>query len=148
MNLLNLYFNVRGRISRSRYWLGMLGVLAAIAAMFAIIWLTAYPLLALPLILFVFVSVYILAIKRLHDRGKSGWWTLLFLLVPGTFDRLSNRLTDGEPLWWVLVLAAAALSLWGLIEVGFLRGTDGDNDYGPDPLAKDSAPSASAIASS
>ena len=47
--------------------------------------------------------------KRWHDRGKSGWWTLISL-VP--------------------VIGG----LWMLIELGFLRGTDGDNQYGRDPL--------------
>ena len=47
--------------------------------------------------------------KRWHDRDKSGWWTLI-LLVP--------------------VIGA----IWMLVECGFLRGTDGDNQYGPDPL--------------
>jgi len=27
-------------------------------------------------------------------------------------------------------------ALWYLIECGFLRGTDGNNAYGPDPLAR------------
>ena len=27
------------------------------------------------------------------------------------------------------------VALWFLIELGFLRGTEGDNRYGPDPLA-------------
>lgn len=51
-----------------------------------------------------------ISVKRWHDRGKSGWWVLLNLVpVVG----------------W----------LWALIENGFLRGTDGPNRYGPDPLA-------------
>ena len=37
--------------------------------------------------------------------------------------------------WWLLALVAIdASSLWVLIELGFRRGTDGENDYGPDPL--------------
>ena len=48
--------------------------------------------------------------KRWHDRGKSGWWTLI-LLVP--FIGF----------------------IWFLVECGFLRGTPGPNSYGPDPLA-------------
>ena len=51
----------------------------------------------------------VLYAKRWHDRGKSGWWTLIGL-VP---------IIGG---------------LWMLIELGFLKGTDGDNQYGPDPL--------------
>ena len=31
---------------------------------------------------------------------------------------------------------AAIDDLWYLIECGFLRGTDEDNNYGPDPLAR------------
>jgi uncharacterized membrane protein YhaH (DUF805 family) len=33
--------------------------------------------------------------------------------------------------WWVTII----VGLWFLIELGFLRGTAGDNSYGPDPLA-------------
>jgi uncharacterized membrane protein YhaH (DUF805 family) len=47
--------------------------------------------------------------KRWHDRGKSGWWTLIGLIpVIG--------------------------GIWILIELGILRGTNGPNQYGPDPL--------------
>lgn len=48
-------------------------------------------------------------IKRWHDRDKSGWWALVNLLpVIG--------------------------SIWTLIECGFLRGTDGANRFGHDPI--------------
>jgi uncharacterized membrane protein YhaH (DUF805 family) len=74
-------------------------------------------------------------VKRLHDRGKSGWWSLAFIFIPGVMDRWSERLTDDSALWWVIVLIGSVLAIWGLIEMGFRRGTDGDNDYGPDPIA-------------
>ncbi len=48
--------------------------------------------------------------KRWHDRNKSGWWTLI-LLIP------------------------LIGSIWLLVELGFLRGTEGPNKYGPDPIA-------------
>ena len=47
--------------------------------------------------------------KRWHDRDKSGWWTLI-ILVP---------IIGG---------------IWFLVECGFLRGTDGANRFGADPL--------------
>ena len=48
--------------------------------------------------------------KRWHDRDKSGWWTLIiFVPVIG--------------------------SIWLLVELGFLRGTEGPNRFGADPLA-------------
>ena len=57
--------------------------------------------------LWISVAVHV---KRWHDRDKSGWWVLIGL-VP--------------LLGWI----------WVLIECGFLRGTDGDNRFGRDPLA-------------
>lgn len=49
-----------------------------------------------------------LSVKRAHDRGRSGWF--------------------------VLVLFIPLVQIWPLIELWFLRGTTGDNQYGPDPL--------------
>jgi uncharacterized membrane protein YhaH (DUF805 family) len=48
-------------------------------------------------------------VKRLHDRG-SGAASLLWLLLP--------------------VLGP----LWLFINLGFRKGIDGDNQFGPDPL--------------
>ncbi len=48
--------------------------------------------------------------KRWHDRDKSGWWSLImFVPIIG--------------------------SIWMFIELGFLRGTEGANRFGPDPIA-------------
>ncbi len=47
-----------------------------------------------------------------------------------------DKALKSSTIWWMLVLVGCALSLWGLIELGFLRGTDGDNDYGPAPLVR------------
>jgi uncharacterized membrane protein YhaH (DUF805 family) len=60
-------------------------------------------------LLFLYPALAIYA-KRWHDRGKSGWWTLI-ILVP------------------------LIGSIWLLVECGFLRGTEGPNQYGNDPLA-------------
>jgi uncharacterized membrane protein YhaH (DUF805 family) len=37
-------------------------------------------------------------------------------------------------LHYVLALAGFALTIWGFVEIGCLRGTTGPNIYGPDPL--------------
>ncbi len=136
MNVFWFFVGFSGRISRKQWWLGMLGVMAALGMLIAIAVSTASWWLALPFILFVPVSLYALAARRLHDRGRSGWWTLVFLWIPGVLDRVSDRLTEESPLWWVLVLIGSVLTIWGLIELGFRRGTDGENDYGPDPVAQ------------
>ncbi|HAE49771.1 MAG TPA: DUF805 domain-containing protein, partial [Tistrella mobilis] len=47
--------------------------------------------------------------RRCHDRGRSGWFQLI-MLIP--------------LIGWI----------WLLVEIGFLRGTEGPNRFGPDPL--------------
>ena len=39
-----------------------------------------------------------------------------------------------------VVLISLILVFWGFIEMGFVRGTRGENRYGPDPLADRGAP--------
>jgi uncharacterized membrane protein YhaH (DUF805 family) len=73
-------------------------------------------------------------IKRLHDRNKSGWWMVLFFVVPGLFTQFEDRLGDSNAIA-ILGLVASVVSLWGFIEIACLGGTGGPNRFGPDPLA-------------
>ena len=43
---------------------------------------------------------------------------------------------EGGGLWWLFIAASLGISIWAIIDLGFLKGTDGDNEYGPDPFAK------------
>ncbi len=61
-----------------------------------------------PILLLAIYINFVLGIKRAHDRGKSGFFVVLFL-VP-------------------------ILNLWPMIELIFFRGIDGPNQFGPDPL--------------
>ncbi|SFI89609.1 DUF805 domain-containing protein [Bradyrhizobium sp. cf659] len=74
------------------------------------------------------------AIKRLHDRNRSGWWIVAFFFIPGLYSQFSDLLPDSN---WMLSfsLTASALWLWGLVEMFIVSGTSGHNRFGPDPLA-------------
>jgi uncharacterized membrane protein YhaH (DUF805 family) len=73
-------------------------------------------------------------IKRLHDRNKSGWWMVPFFVVPGLYHQFEDRLGDTYVAGFV-GLVAAVLGIWCFIEIACLRGTQGPNRFGPDPLA-------------
>jgi uncharacterized membrane protein YhaH (DUF805 family) len=99
------------------------------------------------LILLYVVSLLAVYTKRLHDRNKSAWWLLPFLVIPWglgvlQFAALPMLLDMGQyfgPLglgWGAAHLIGTILGLWAFIELFFFRGTAGENPYGPDPLAK------------
>ncbi len=73
-------------------------------------------------------------IKRIHDRNKSGW-TVLIYYVPSTLDAIVNFVWGREnPAAVTLSLISLVIGIWFLVELGCMRGTMGDNRFGPDPV--------------
>ncbi|MCX7365134.1 MAG: DUF805 domain-containing protein [Alphaproteobacteria bacterium] len=121
-----LLFSFSGRINRAKFWLVALGMWVVMMVIFAVVlapvFTAADPQAAMAsmgaVTGIILLLVYIVAlwiglatqVKRWHDRNKSGWWVLIALVpLVGPF--------------------------WFLIECGFLKGTTGPNQYGPDPLS-------------
>lgn len=99
-----------GRFNRSRYWaftLSYIGAYIVVSIVDGII--GTQGILALIFALAALYPAICVAIKRWHDRDKSGWWVLI-ALIP--------------------IIGA----IWTLIECGCLKGTDGANRFGADPL--------------
>jgi uncharacterized membrane protein YhaH (DUF805 family) len=122
----DLLFGFQGRANRAKFWLVALGIFVIEVILFAAILGGAAmsgdpeqiasaigPFAGIVIFVFLVIATWIsiaVAVKRYHDRNKSGWWVLI-------------------------VLVPVIGGLWYLIECGFLRGTTGPNNYGPDPLA-------------
>jgi len=121
----SLLFSFQGRANRAKFWLVNVGLIVVEAIVFGIAGgaammsgdpsaaMASMGIMGIVCLLVFIVLVWIglaIAVKRWHDRGKSGWWVLI-ALVP--------------------VIGG----LWYLIECGFLKGTTGANTYGADPLA-------------
>jgi uncharacterized membrane protein YhaH (DUF805 family) len=143
MNFVNLFISPSGRINRAKFWivtlcvvvffLAVIGVTMAVTssmdAMFRAALIAYIPI--------IYVGV-INGIKRLHDRNKSGWWVLLFYGAPTALSAIAALLdsaTETSMLLLLLQVFSLGISIWGLIELGCLRGTIGHNKYGSDPLA-------------
>jgi uncharacterized membrane protein YhaH (DUF805 family) len=90
------------------------------------------------LLIISFVSALAIGIKRLHDRDRSGWWILLFYFGPSVLAA-AQASTDAGFASLILGLGTFVISVWCLVELGFLRGTRGPNRFGPDPLKHDIA---------
>jgi uncharacterized membrane protein YhaH (DUF805 family) len=74
------------------------------------------------------------AVKRLHDRDKSGWWIVPFLIAPCLLGIMGDWPGDSWPAGF-LTLVMVALGLWGFVEILCLGGTSGPNRFGLDPEA-------------
>jgi uncharacterized membrane protein YhaH (DUF805 family) len=135
MNL-QTFTSFSGRIPRKTFWLGYLVLLVitwilqfVLFSIFGVNMMAmdpnmspeaqaaaaaeAFSAMMVPLGILILITLWpslALYTKRWHDRNKSGWWTLiLFIPLVGP--------------------------IWMLIELGFLRGTEGPNRFGPDPIA-------------
>jgi uncharacterized membrane protein YhaH (DUF805 family) len=135
--LIWLLFGYRGRISRSQFWMApaiyLSGLLVSLILSAVFSWLLFVTFFA-----GLVVSSLMVVIKRLHDRNKGDWWAILFFIVPialnGRINGWSLGGQLGETADIIFHLVATAISIWAFIELGCLRGTQGMNAYGPDPL--------------
>lgn len=149
MNLLELLFGFQGRINRLRYWLGfctwvVIGVLvyfalqvATVAAGLSGATLMFWGIGLLVLIPFIVSSVAI-NLRRLHDRDKSGWWLLAFYVIPVALAVFAQAAVNSNPDSSVTKAAqygTLLIQLWMIVELGFMPGTKGGNQYGEDPNA-------------
>jgi uncharacterized membrane protein YhaH (DUF805 family) len=140
--VINLLFGYDGRISRLYYWLGLMAAWA-ITGFFA-----AFAEDAVAgtgdigrYVAFVFIVGTLIwmhsaaTVKRLHDRDKSAWWYVLYgiappgLFIAATYFYTKNAIEAASVLY---ALSFAGL-FWVIVELGFLRGTDEPNRYGPEP---------------
>jgi uncharacterized membrane protein YhaH (DUF805 family) len=71
-------------------------------------------------------------------------WLLVYYGLPPVLGQLAKAAwfagAVGTALQYVLALAGFALTIWGFVEIGCLRGTTGPNTYGPDPLLQPRRP--------
>jgi uncharacterized membrane protein YhaH (DUF805 family) len=118
---LSQMLSINGRITCSQFWLYSLGqsiVVGIIASLLVAVFRSSFdPVTGPPALFWVLVGpLYVLSLwiaicingKRCHDRNGSAWF-ILIAFIP---------LIGG---------------IWLLIELGFLDGGQGPNQYGPSP---------------
>lgn len=144
-----------GRISRKHWWIGLACLIILSFALIFILgillgWLLPTSLISLLGTLIVMYPAAALYTKRLHDRNKSmSPWLWIFLLpslIYVLFSTLgigfSEMEVPGEPtvmmpsgvLGFLISMSVAIAGIWALVELGFLKGSSGENDYGADPV--------------
>ena len=106
------------RSSRSEYWWATLfSVLVSLASDLINVAIASTPsalsfiiaILVIIFLIFMMIAGIALAIRRLHDLDKSGWWYLLIFTIIGIIP----------------------LTIWFCF-----KGTEGENRFGENPLSK------------
>ncbi len=172
---MDLFTSFDGRIPRSSFWLGTLGLILISFVSIFVIGLffarTGYFPRLVPLIitLALLYPAAAITVKRLHDRNKPAMPWLLIFFLPGIVSnlmkafkidytvvdmqeaietggmmgmgRMRSMFGMGEfemlapgSIATAVSLISFVVGIWVLIELGFLKGTTGENDFGPDPL--------------
>jgi uncharacterized membrane protein YhaH (DUF805 family) len=119
-----IFFSAVGRAPRMPSWIATV-ILVVFAALYETIpsllhWLSGwfvYPVL-------IYCGACVLS-KRLHDRGRSGWWSALVLFATVAVWPQPNSFFD---FFFTLVI------IWAVIDLGVMPGEAGTNRYGPNPL--------------
>jgi uncharacterized membrane protein YhaH (DUF805 family) len=111
MSITQVWFSFEGRIGRQTFWLKYFLPWLGINIVAGIIdGVTGVPAVGLVVgLVGIWVGIAAGA-KRCHDRDRTGWFQLIALI----------------PIIGII---------WLLVEMGFLKGSEGENRFGPDPLA-------------
>ncbi len=111
MTITQIWFSFEGRISRSMFWLKYFLPWVGLNIVALIVDTAIGAPVAQLAVGLVGLWVGLAAgAKRCHDRNRSGWFQ-------------------------AIVLIPLIGAIWLLVELGFLKGTDGENRFGQDPLA-------------
>ena len=103
------YVNFRDRACRSEYWYWILFIVIAEIVAGIIDQMLGMQIVSSLFGLVTIIPNIAVAIRRLHDLDRTGWWILLgFIPLIG----------------------------WNILLIWYVtKGTDGPNRFGPDPLA-------------
>jgi uncharacterized membrane protein YhaH (DUF805 family) len=109
------YVNFRDRACRSEFWYWTLfNIIAGSVAAIIDLMLNDEQLVSGLFALVTIIPSFAIAVRRLHDLDRAGWWYLI---------------------GFVPVIGMIVLLVWYAA-----KGTDGPNQFGPDPLAANPFP--------
>ncbi|WP_196594508.1 DUF805 domain-containing protein [Pectinatus sottacetonis] len=156
-------FTFSGRATRAEFWLGKIWIsicvsLSILSLYFTGIFLTIIiainqkylpsyfdligAVVGVGIILILIIGLIILSIslivRRLHDIGKSGWWILLFIVLPGVLNIVAtiiyvlfwqiNFFLSFSKLYYFIIICCTALDI--VLTLWYIKPSDDDNKYG------------------
>ena len=149
MDLNSLFASYKGRLNLKPLWIAIaaiygLSTLAAFAVYYTAVHYRAFNIYEFQLLISCLFSVQFflmapLIVKRLHDRNRSGWWTLAVWVAPHAYllygshfvNALSGTISGIEA---IVSFVLVCIGAWAVFDLLLIRGTLGENRFGADPL--------------
>ena len=144
MNPIELFCSTQGRVGRGLYWScfglwllvdvalrGSVSVVSAFTGDERIVAIAFWAWVAFGIV--TYFPMTALLVKRLHDTGRSGAWTVfqhLFLFSLLMLVLSAARMAAGSLLLWALVLFLCSLGVLVVLVFSLMAGDDGSNSYG------------------
>ena len=145
-------FVFKGRARRKEFWSwalfsALLNIVVAVAVIVMSSSETVQACVSLLLALLMFFPGFSVAVRRLHDVERSGWWLggyymmsfvyiIVYVFLIASLGDLEGGITGATIVFGVLslVFILAAL-IWAIVMLvwNFTEGTNGPNKYGEDP---------------
>jgi uncharacterized membrane protein YhaH (DUF805 family) len=143
MNFVELFCSTQGRVGRGLYWAcfgiwllvdvmlrGTVSMVSAFTSNEGVVAIFFWAWFAFGIVSYFPMTA--LLVKRLHDIGRSGWWTSfqhVFLFCAVMFVIAAARMSVGSLLMWMLMLGVCGLGML-IVFIFSLLGSDGSNEYG------------------
>ncbi len=151
-DLIGLLTTFTGRISRRQWWIGFVivcagNLLGGLLLNPDFFFADTLPSPSWPDTLWQIAMLYpatAITVKRFNDRDWPAWLGYTFapigalLYLAPHFGQVVAPQSSGVLM--VLFWACAAYLIFAFVDNGFIRGTDGPNRYGADPLAMRAQP--------
>lgn len=127
-----LFLSFEGRVNRELWWLVM-GLALCLDLTFNLMLRSSDGGSYITLAILVNAIQIAPTVKRLHDVGRSGWWIAPYFVGPLALFLIAIG-SSSNIVFVVAFFAGLLLLLWAIFELGFVKGPERDNRYGPDPL--------------
>jgi uncharacterized membrane protein YhaH (DUF805 family) len=130
-----------GRINRRTFWIALIVVTAAEVFCHIVAYRIEGERLSAIVDLAFTYPEFAIAAKRAQDRNMPAWVVGIFFAAGVLLDFItvigwSGTIEQPNPLVIAISLPFTIFGLALLADLGFRRGTQGPNRYGPDPLAR------------
>lgn len=124
INWADLFLSSTGRLARTPFVLTAAALLVLVLVYQAVAhttlqWLTGWFIYPAA----IYVGACLLS-KRLHDRGRSGWWAAPIIIALIAVWPAPDGFLD---------FLFGMLLIWSAVELGLMAGERGTNRFGPNP---------------